>query len=155
MNFFRKSYSFFPNRLRTCRTGATAVEFALIVPLFLLFTLGVFETGRALWVKAMMQYAVEETTRYAMVRVSSTYSESDLQTYAQNKLIFENLAEIGGSNDITFTATITSADVTVAATYDYEFLFSMSGLIDLAASTTGTSLSFTLNATSKAPLIME
>lgn len=154
MNLIRKSFSFFPNRLAGCRIGATAVEFALIVPLFLVVTIGIFEVGRALWVKAMMQYAVEETTRYAMVRSSSSYSASDLQTYAQNKLEFEQLAEIGGSNDITFTATIGASDVTVSATYDYEFLFSISRLLDLAADTTGTSISFTLNATSKAPLIM-
>ena len=155
MCLFRNSNSFFLNRLAACRTGATAVEFALFVPLFLLMTIGIFEVGRALWVKSMMQYAVEETTRYAMVRASSSYSASDLQTYAQNKLIFENLAEIGGSNDITFTATIGSSDVTVSASYVYEFLFDISGLIDLAAPSTGTSLSFTLNATSKAPLINE
>ncbi len=155
MNLIRKSNAIFPNRLAGCRTGATAVEFALIVPIFLLMTIGVFEIGRALWVKAMMQYAVEETTRYAMVRASSSYSATDLETYAQNKLIFEQLAEIGGSNNIVFTATIGSSDVTVSASYVYEFLFNISGLLDLASDSTGTSISFTLNATSKAPLINE
>ncbi len=153
MNLIRKFNSVFPNRLAGCRTGATAVEFALIVPLFLVMTIGIFEIGRALWVKSMMQYAVEETTRYAMVRASSSYSATDLETYAQNKLIFEQLAEIGGSIDITFTATIGASDVTVSASYDYEFLFSISGLLDLASDSTGTSISFTLTATSKAPLI--
>ena len=88
MNLIRKSNSILPNRLAGCRTGATAVEFALIVPLFLVMTIG-------------------------------------------------------------------ASDVTVSASYDYEFLFSISGLLDLASSSTGTSIPFTLNATSKAPLIME
>ncbi len=70
--------------MRTCRRGATAVEFALVVPIFLLMTLGVVEMGRALWIKATMQHAVELTTRYFMVNNSAT--DTTLQSYALARL---------------------------------------------------------------------
>ncbi|MBI1986167.1 MAG: pilus assembly protein [Rhodospirillales bacterium] len=46
-----------------CCRGATAVEFAIVAPLFLAMMVGVFELSRAMWIKASMQYAVEETSR--------------------------------------------------------------------------------------------
>lgn len=70
--------------VRTCRRGATAVEFALVVPVFLAMTLGVVELGRALWIKATMQHAVELTTRYFMVNNSA--SDAILQTYVTARL---------------------------------------------------------------------
>ena len=70
--------------IRACRRGATAVEFALVVPVFLAMTIGVVEMGRALWIKATMQHAVELTTRYFMVNNSAT--DATLQTYATARL---------------------------------------------------------------------
>ncbi len=152
--FHRKNKKPARGRAAAWRRGSAAVEFAMIVPVFLIITLGVFEIGRALWVKAMMQYAVEETTRYAMVKESSSLDEATLEAYAQNKLVYESLAEIGGANDITFTAIIVANDsVTVSASYNYQFLFDIGGLLDVAEQATGTAPSFTLSATSTAPLI--
>lgn len=54
-------------KLTACRLGVTAVEFGLVAPLFLSMTLGLMEMSRAMWIKATMQFAAEETTRYFIV----------------------------------------------------------------------------------------
>ena len=92
--------------LRGCRRGATAVEFALVAPVFLAMTIGVVEMGRALWIKATMQHAVELTTRYFMVNNSAT--DATLQTYATSRL--------GESGMATGDFAISSVDTTIGGT---------------------------------------
>ena len=133
MGFLRRKAA----ALSACRLGATAVEFAIVAPLFLVMVYGVMEVGRALWIKSTMQFAVEETTCYAMVNTSA--STSTLVTYAYTKLSGMN------STGITFTATLTTGTpnfMTVAGTYDFTALVSLVELPD-----------FTLNASSRVPLI--
>ncbi len=89
-----------------CRRGATAVEFALVVPVYLAMTMGVVEMGRALWIKATMQHAVELTTRYYMVNNSAT--DATLQTYAT--------ARLGDSGMNVSDFTVSSADTTIGGT---------------------------------------
>lgn len=64
--------------------GATALEFALVAPVFLLFILGIVDFGRLFWVKNLMQYGAEQTARYAMVSPSAT--DTDLETYANTEV---------------------------------------------------------------------
>lgn len=88
-----------------------------------------------------------------MVQASSGLSATALENYAQGQLVYREFAEIGGINQITFTATVNASDVTVAATYDYQFLLNIDALLDLASSSSGSAVSFTINATSTVPLI--
>ena len=69
-------------RLFGCGRGATAVEFGLVAPVFLVMMLGIFELGRAMWIKATLQFAVEEAARYAIVNTSAT--TTTVATEAQN-----------------------------------------------------------------------
>jgi TadE-like protein len=46
--------------------GATAAEFALVLPVALLFLLGTFDMGRYLWEMNKMEKAVQAGTRYAV-----------------------------------------------------------------------------------------
>ncbi len=92
--------------MRACRRGATAVEFALVVPVFLAMTIGVVEMGRALWIKATMQHAVELTTRYFMVNNGAT--DATLQTYATSRL--------GESGMTTGDFNFAAADTTIGGT---------------------------------------
>lgn len=69
---------------RRAERGATAVEFALVAPVFLLFVLGIADFGRLFWVKNLMQYGAEQTARYAMVTPSAT--TADLATYADGEV---------------------------------------------------------------------
>ena len=120
-----------------CQGGATAVEFAIIAPVFLVMVLGTVELGRAMWIKASIQYAVEETTRYAMVNTGT--SMSDLQTYAGTQLIGVEEA------DVTFVAQTESADgssfVSITGSHNFSVLVPIVPLPDV-----------TLSAKSRVPL---
>lgn len=65
--------------------GATAVEFALVAPIFLIFVIGIIDLGRLFYIKNVMQFTVEQTSRYAMVNPSAT--DAVLVTYAEDKAI--------------------------------------------------------------------
>lgn len=43
------------------------VEFALVLPVFLLLVTGIFDVGRAVWQENTLAYAAREGTRYAIV----------------------------------------------------------------------------------------
>ena len=57
-------------RLWRASGGATAVEMAFLLPVFLLFMLGIEEFGRALWLQTSLQFAVEAAARCAAVSPS-------------------------------------------------------------------------------------
>lgn len=105
--------------LSFCRRGATAVEFGIVFPLFLIMTLGIMEMGRAMWIKSSMQYAVERTARYYMVNNSKTTAE--LAAYADAEL-----DAVGVTYGVTFTATLdtstTPDTMTVIGSFDFQVL---------------------------------
>jgi Flp pilus assembly protein TadG len=47
--------------------GATIVEFAMVLPLFVLLLFGIFDFGRYFFVQHTLQYATREGTRLALV----------------------------------------------------------------------------------------
>ena len=109
----RWSSRLWSSRLAGCRKGATAVEFALVAPVFLVMTLGVVEVGRVLWIKATMQHAAEQTTRYFMVNNADCTSDlatclTTLQTYATSRL--------GESGMVTSDFTVAAAETTISST---------------------------------------
>ncbi len=104
--------------LASCRLGATAVEFALVAPVFLVMMIGTMEVGRAMWVKSSMQYAVEEATRYAMVNTSA--STTYLESYAMTKI-----SGMSAASGMVFSATKTTGPpdfMTITATYSFQQL---------------------------------
>lgn len=64
--------------------GATAVEFALIAIPFLIILLGVMESGRMLWTMNGVQFAAEETARFASINPDAT--DAELNRRAGDKL---------------------------------------------------------------------
>ena len=105
--------------------GATAVEFALVAPIFLMFVLGIIDLGRLFFVKNLMQYATEQTARYAMVNPTATVA--DLETYAEDEIA----ALFSG---ITFTADTETIDAvqfrTITATYTFSYMMPLIALED-------------------------
>ncbi len=57
------------------QSGAVAVEFALVLPIFLVLVLGIFEFGRAFNIQISLSEAAREAARYAAIHQSdSTYT---------------------------------------------------------------------------------
>lgn len=77
-----KSESVRPRRRSSTnsQSGAVAVEFALVLPIFLVLVLGIFEFGRAFNIQISLSEAAREAARYAAIHQSdSTYTLGDAQ----------------------------------------------------------------------------
>lgn len=62
---------------RENRRGASAVEFALVAPIFFLVAMGIFEFGRAMMVQQMLINASREGARTATFQTSTSDSAVD------------------------------------------------------------------------------
>ncbi|UCE94734.1 MAG: pilus assembly protein, partial [Flavobacteriaceae bacterium] len=71
--------------------GASAVEFAIILPLLLVFLFGIIEFSIMFYDKAVITNASREGARTGIVfdnpRISETQIQSVVQDYAENRLI--------------------------------------------------------------------
>jgi Flp pilus assembly protein TadG len=72
-------------RRKPIRRGATIVEMALVLPICLLFLMGLFDFCRLLMVRQVVDNAAREGARYATVSTISV-STSAVQTVVQNFL---------------------------------------------------------------------
>jgi len=83
-------------------SGAAAVEFVLIAPLFLAIMIGGVDLGRYLFFQHELNSAVQEAGRFAMVRGSSAATPATpnaVINFAVQQLQFNN------PNNVTFTVT--------------------------------------------------
>ncbi len=71
-------------RLIRARNGNSAVEFALVLPLFLLLTFGVLDFGRLFWTQETLSYALREAGRYAVTGQHMTGTNGNAQTRVQS-----------------------------------------------------------------------
>jgi Flp pilus assembly protein TadG len=108
-------------RFTRASDGVAAVEFAIIVPVFVAFCLGIFEGGRMLWIRNSIQTATEEAARYAMAHTTAT--DAELIDHASDYF------DAVGMNAPTFTVVRDTVDdmdyVTVNGVYTFEYLFSI------------------------------
>lgn len=100
--------------------GATAVEFALVAPIFLIFVIGIIDLGRLFYIKNIMQSTVEQCARYAMVNPSATQATVEAYADAWAASMY---------SDITFVADAPGTDVvggiyyrTITATYTFSYM---------------------------------
>jgi Flp pilus assembly protein TadG len=108
------------------KRGATILETAIVLTAFIVLTFGVFEYGRILMLRQLLQNAAREGARQATVGVG-TKTTSDIQTIVMNSLAGAPLSNvniqvyaadangsnIGPWNDLTFgtgTAVQVNAD---------------------------------------------
>lgn len=60
--------------------GSVAVEYAILVPVFLLFVLGMADMGRLLWTQVTLDRFVQQAARCAVVTPTTCASSSAIQT---------------------------------------------------------------------------
>ena len=53
-------------RLWKSSSGAAAAEFAILLPTILLLVFGLYQFGKVFWIQDTLQFAAEETARWAM-----------------------------------------------------------------------------------------
>jgi len=106
------------------RCGVVAVEFALVIPVFLLMTYGFMELGRMLLVQNSLGHAVYEAQRYAIVHGASSSSPTD------DDEIESIIIERAGVLDPDLLDVVVEFDpdnepgslVAITATYQFEFM---------------------------------
>jgi Flp pilus assembly protein TadG len=114
------------------RRGVVAVEFALIIPIFMLMTYGFMEIGRALFIQNSLGHAVYEAQRYAIVHGASSSSPADAD--AIEAVILEKAGMLDGdllTVDVSFAPDNEPGSVvTIRASYAFDY---MTGLVPLEA----------------------
>lgn len=113
MNRFRIPF------LRRARdpSGSVAVEFALLLPVYIAFMFGIIEYGRMIWIRNSMEFATEQAARYGAITSGAT--TATIITYAGTQLIGID------SSTVTFTVpTFTSTTVQVRGTHVFSTVIS-------------------------------
>jgi len=100
--------------LRDCH-GTSAIEFAIVGPVFLAMVIGGFYMCLVLFSEGSMQLAAEAAARCWAINNTSCTSSSAAQTYATNSYY--------GSGSPTFTATKPSCGYQVVGTLTYGLNF--------------------------------
>jgi len=97
--------------------GAVAVEFALILPIFLVLILGVVEYGRAFSIQVSMAQAAREAARYTAIH----YAEDDSESKAtQIAIDAAPIADLDAADiDISTCGPGLDADVAIQADVHY------------------------------------
>lgn len=97
------------------RGGAVAVEYALILPMLLLFVIGIIDVGRLLWTFTTLNRAAEAAARCGAVNSIDCGTTAAIQNRA--------VAEAWGMNisASAFAVTTPACGVQVIGTYDFVF----------------------------------
>ena len=102
--------------LPRCRSGATVVEYGLVVPFFLAFLTGTFEFGRVMWTDHALSLATQEAARYYLANPMAT--TADIKAKAEAELMTVD------PSAVTVTVnpeTLNGVDfITVQASYPYQ-----------------------------------
>ena len=109
-----KQFSF-GRRFGSAEGGATAVEFALILPVFIMLLIGIFEVSRMMFVSSSVQYSVDRAARLAVI--DPTVALADIETDILARLAVSNSPTV--DLKISRTTMGTTDIAQVAAHYDH------------------------------------
>ena len=91
--------------------GATAVEFAIVGPLFIILVIGILYLCMGLFALGSMHYAVEEGARCASVRTTVCSDSTTIVSYTKGRYF--------GPGSPTFTYTAAACGNSVSGSIDY------------------------------------
>ena len=111
------------------KKGSVAVEFGMVSMLFLGFLFGIIEFGRLFWTMNALQYAIEDTARYALVNQEATNTE--LITYATNSMS-------GVSNPSALTITTTQVTISGISFIEVNGMYTFTTIIPFLSTLMGT-----------------
>lgn len=72
-------------KIRRDEQGAAAIEYAFVLPVFILLLVGAISAGNLLFAVNGLHYAVEDAARCAAVKTTVCTDSSSTVTYAQNR----------------------------------------------------------------------
>jgi len=95
------------------KRGATAAEFALVIPIFLAMVFGSIELGRFMWVRSSLQTAAEAAARCSALTAPQCGNDAATQAYAASVAMGANVPASA------FTVTSPACGRAVTASYDF------------------------------------
>ncbi len=124
---------------RLLGSGAMAIDFALVAPVFFMLVFGIIDFSRVAFTKGVMLYAMEEASRWAAVNFPAT--ATDIEAFALGKFVVIDTANI-----TMFSATVTdngdkTKSVTLQMDYTFAFMMPFLNLDPITLSTEATILS--------------
>jgi len=96
--------------------GAIAVEYALLLPVLLLFVIGIMEVGRLTWTQTTLDRAAEAAARCGAVDQITCANTSATANYAVTQAFGLNITADA------FTVSSAACGVSVTANFTYKFL---------------------------------
>ncbi|MGR3311627.1 MAG: TadE/TadG family type IV pilus assembly protein [Candidatus Brocadiales bacterium] len=130
MNPLRKLYRHINRQERSlspkAQQGSAAVEFALILPLFVLLVYGMTEFGRVYFTMHIITNAAREGAREAIIQDSTTAGVQNtinnyLTTSGLNTIYSSTITRVNGSIGDVFNASSSDA-ISVTVTYNFQVL---------------------------------
>lgn len=100
--------------------GASAVEFAIIAPLFISLVFAVVEFGLIVYTRGMMTHASREGARYGVVYCTPRRTQDEIRTKVRESLDLVGLTS-SATVDVVGAAGASGAPLTVTVNYTYEF----------------------------------
>ncbi len=100
---------------RKRQEGAVVVEFAFVAPILFLILFGLIEGGRLFFTRSILQYAVGEAGRYAMV--NTTASTETVTTFARQNIVGIIPANVTVTISSSVVSSITYKQITLSYTY--------------------------------------
>lgn len=101
-------------QIRQNSAGVTAVEFALVTPVLLMMTFGIFDLGHNMYTHSMLQGAVQQAARKATIEGAGAYSDeldalvtqavhsvSPYATLTFDRRAYANFSEVSQPEDYT------------------------------------------------------
>jgi len=121
------------NGLR-CRSGASAVEFAIIGPVFIVLLLGIMSYGGYFWLAHAVQQLANDSARAAVAGLSASERQSLAQSTINSEV--QSYAFLNAAS-ATVAVTNQTNSMTVSIVYDASStpFFSLSGLVPMPPST--------------------
>ncbi|TAK07099.1 MAG: pilus assembly protein [Rhizorhabdus sp.] len=95
-------------RLLSDRRGVTAVEFALVAPVFMMFMFLIIDGARAVWTYQALQEVATNSARCAALGVTGCKTSADVQSYAVARAAASGVKLTAAAVTLTNAATCSS-----------------------------------------------
>ncbi|WP_294258158.1 TadE family protein [uncultured Sphingomonas sp.] len=115
-------------RLGDDSSGATAIEFALLAPVFLMMLFGIIEVGRLLWVKQALTETAYSAARCGAL-ASSCKTQNDIKGFATAHGLRRGLRLNSALVSYNASTTCDGNPGAVQVTIRYDFASPLSGFI--------------------------
>jgi Flp pilus assembly protein TadG len=104
----------------SCQRGAVAVEYAFVLPVLVLFLLGIMDTGRLLWTYTTLHRASEAAARCGAIPATGTGYDCTTSSGTQNYAVLQawGLATTAS----VFTVSTPACGTQVVASYNFAFV---------------------------------